>query len=145
MNQWISSCAGPVFAWLADYYLAASLLLLSALVGRRWVRQPAHRILIAWTLMFELIALAVVCMLPFWPRVSLFVAAPPSPVVAAVEPPPIVEQQPAVRMPDALDGPRPTPTMAGREVVEPVAAEPFQAETQLAQSPAAPPAAASRV
>jgi protocatechuate 3,4-dioxygenase beta subunit/Zn-dependent protease with chaperone function len=98
MNASISSLAGSVFNWLADYYLAATLLLILALVARRWVRQPAHRIVIAWALMFELVALAIVCMLPFWPRMSFYVAAPPAPAVAVVEPAPIVERQHSLPM-----------------------------------------------
>ena len=93
MNAAISLYAGPVFNWVADFYLAATLLLLLSLVARRWVRQPAHRIVIAWTLMFELIALAIVCMLPFWPRISFYVAPPPAPAVANIEPMPIIEQE----------------------------------------------------
>ena len=33
MNAWISLFAGPVLGWLADYYLAATLLLVLALVA----------------------------------------------------------------------------------------------------------------
>jgi len=58
--------ASHLVHWLLDYYLAATLLLVVACLGWRWVRQPAHRITAAWTVMLELIALAVVCALPFW-------------------------------------------------------------------------------
>ncbi len=60
-----------LLGWLADYHLAATLLLLVAFAAWRWIRQPVHRILVAWTVMLELIVLAIVCALPFWPRVSL--------------------------------------------------------------------------
>ena len=85
MNASITLLAGSVLGWLADYYLLATLLLLIPLACWRWVRQPAHRILIAWTVMLELAMLAVVCALPFWPRVSFIAAAPreAAPVVAA--------------------------------------------------------------
>ena len=44
--------------------------------------------------MLELAVLAVVCMLPFWPRISFYVAPQPSPAIAAVEPMPIIEREP---------------------------------------------------
>ena len=62
--------------WLTDYYLAATLLLLASLAGWRWIRQPAHRIMAAWIVLVELVVLAVVCAMPFWPRVSLMAAVP---------------------------------------------------------------------
>ena len=67
--------AGLLVGWLTDYYLAATLLLLALLAGWRWIRQPAHRIMAAWIVLVELIVLAVVCAMPFWPRVSLMAAA----------------------------------------------------------------------
>ena len=60
MSTLFTSLGDPMLAWLGDYYFVATLLLLAALVGRRFVRQPAHRILIAWTVMLELVVLAVV-------------------------------------------------------------------------------------
>ena len=68
MNIKFTSLCHSVLCWLADYYLAATLLLVMAWVGWRWVRQPVHRIAAAWTVMLELFVLAVVCALPFWPK-----------------------------------------------------------------------------
>jgi Zn-dependent protease with chaperone function len=79
MNRAAISLAG----WLGDYYLLATLLLLAALVAWRCVRQPVHRMLIAWTVMLEMFALAVVCALPFWPRISLRAARAPAAEPAA--------------------------------------------------------------
>ena len=70
MNASDTSLAGALVGWVANYYLAATLLLALVLVGWRWIRQPVHRLLMAWTVMLELLVLAVVCTLPFWPRVT---------------------------------------------------------------------------
>ncbi len=114
------SFAGFLVGWLADYYLAATLLLLVSFAGWRWVRQPAHRLMVAWSVMIELIALAVVCGLPFWPKVSLIVTTSPA-AEAVVEPPtasepdfvpPPVQFDPVVKVEDfvrqAPDGPEPS-------------------------------------
>jgi hypothetical protein len=91
MNASIASLGNLVLTWLADYYLVATFLLLATLIGWRWVRHPAHRILIAWTVMLELAVLAVVCALPFWPRVSL--------IASAVESEPSHEEPATANMP----------------------------------------------
>ena len=78
----MNAISSLLVAWLTDYYLAATLLLLVLLIGWRWMRQPAHRILAAWIVLLELVVLAAVCAVPFWPRVSLMASAPhqlPSP------------------------------------------------------------------
>ena len=58
-------------AWLADFYLLATLLMLVALAARRRIRQPAQRLTVNWVVAVELAALAAVCALPFWPRIPL--------------------------------------------------------------------------
>ena len=70
MNASSASFAGPLAGWLTDYYVLATPLLLAAFVGWRWVRQPAHRIMVAWIVILELTVLAVVSALPSWPRVE---------------------------------------------------------------------------
>ncbi len=81
-------------AWLADFYLLATLLMLVALAARRRIRQPAQRLTVNWVVAVELAALAVVCTLPFWPRIPLLAAH---------------TEKPAVETPVAAD---PTPTPA---------------------------------
>ncbi len=76
MNAWIAAVAASLAGWLADFYLLATLLLLFAFVGWRSIRQPVHRLTVAWAVMVELALLAVVCASPGWPRLSLIVAAP---------------------------------------------------------------------
>ncbi len=99
-------------AWLADFYLLATLLMLVALAARRWIRQPAQRLALNWVVAVELAALGVVCALPFWPRVSLRRA--PVPKVAVTAPlvldhdemsrPVPMPRTPFPRMPAAVPG-----------------------------------------
>ncbi len=70
MNE-TTGAASLFVGWLADYYLAATLLLALSWIAWRWVRQPVHRIAVAWSVMLELILLAAVCATPFWPRIPL--------------------------------------------------------------------------
>ena len=84
MNASDTSWAGALIGWVANYYLAATLLLGLTLAGWRWIRQPAHRLLVAWIVMLELLVLAVVCALPFWPRISLLAPTPPAAPVAGI-------------------------------------------------------------
>ena len=74
MNPLLLRSAESLTAWLADYFLLATILLATALVAFRLVRQPKRRILIAWVIAAELIALAAVCSLPNWPRIPLLPA-----------------------------------------------------------------------
>lgn len=71
MNPSAAAFAQFLAAWLADYYLLATLLLGVGWLAFRWVRQPARRLAIAWIVMIELALLAVVCGLPGWPRISV--------------------------------------------------------------------------
>ena len=75
MNPPIAFSADGLVRWLADFYLLATLLLLIAIVARRWIGQPAHRLTVAWLVAAELAVLAVVCALPSWPRFSLVAPA----------------------------------------------------------------------
>lgn len=86
---------GLVVGWLSDYYLAATLLLCATLAGWRWIRQPAHRVMAAWIVLVELIALALACAMPFWPRVSLIAAAPQEVAVTS----PVIDEQPRLAQP----------------------------------------------
>ena len=67
--------AAGLIRWLADFYLLATVLLLIAMAARRCIRQPLHRLTLAWVVTLELAALAVVCALPGWPRIALLDAA----------------------------------------------------------------------
>jgi tetratricopeptide (TPR) repeat protein len=66
--------------WLADFYLLATLLTLVAILARRWLRQPARRLTVGWIVAVELTALAVICALPFWPRIPVLGATSRNPV-----------------------------------------------------------------
>jgi beta-lactamase regulating signal transducer with metallopeptidase domain len=76
MNWSFAASAESLTGWLADFYLLATLLLVLGCVALRWTRQPVRRLSVAWTLIVELVVLAVVCALPGWPRISLIGAAP---------------------------------------------------------------------
>ena len=80
--------------WLADFYLLATLLMLVAIVARRWIRQPAQRMTVHWIVAVELAVLAAVCAMPFWPRISLRGAA---------------AEKSAVETPKAAEGPMSVP------------------------------------
>src|SRR5208282_367638 len=82
--------------WLADFYLLATLLMLVAIVARRWIRQPAQRLTVHWIVAVELAVLAAVCAMPFWPRVSLRGAAAQK---SAVEKPVVAEDKMSVPAP----------------------------------------------
>lgn len=71
MNLLSHFSAIGLVGWLADFYLPATLLMLVAIVARRWVRQPAQRLTVHWIVAVELAVLAAVCAMPFWPRISL--------------------------------------------------------------------------
>jgi Zn-dependent protease with chaperone function len=86
-----------LLGWLVDYYLLATLLLLAVCLSWRWIRQPAHRITAAWIVMIELLALAVVCALPFWPRISLVAESSPKAAPLAIvqeQSQPVIPQRP---------------------------------------------------
>src|SRR5271166_4958344 len=97
--KWLSdfSAVGLV-AWLVDFYLLATLLMLVAIAARRWIRQPAQRVTVHWIVAVELATLAVVCALPFWPRISLLRATLPKPAVKS----PLTADGEQVSMPVAM-------------------------------------------
>jgi protocatechuate 3,4-dioxygenase beta subunit len=72
MSAWWDSLA----VWLADYYLAATLLLAAACAALALVRQPARRLAVGWAAMGSLAVLAVLAALPGWPRLSIHPPAP---------------------------------------------------------------------
>lgn len=131
----ISSAAG-IAGWLADFYQATGLLLLFPLVARRWIRQPAHRLTLAWIVGFESLALAAICALPGWPRVSLH---SPRDAKAVVNSPAFVENDPA---------PLPEPHRVKRlprELAGPTSSHPVIDAPCEAAEPVAPPAVSRRV
>ncbi len=79
MNSWTSATA----LWVADYYLAATMLLLIAWTAVCLVRQPIHRVTVAWMTMAGLAVLIVACSLPAWPRVPVLSLLPAPPVPSA--------------------------------------------------------------
>ena len=60
MNTSLIALAESLVGWLADFYLLATVLLGLSFLGLRWVRQPVHRLSVAWIVMIELGVLAVV-------------------------------------------------------------------------------------
>jgi hypothetical protein len=67
MNAWASAFG----LWSADYCLLATILILVALLVMRFLRQPVRRLTGGWITMGGLTILAVICCLPFWPRVPI--------------------------------------------------------------------------
>jgi beta-lactamase regulating signal transducer with metallopeptidase domain len=61
----------PWQSWLVDYYLLATIVLAAAMAAVAFLRQPVHRISVAWGAMIALVALAVILALPGWPKVQL--------------------------------------------------------------------------
>lgn len=94
MNAWYDYA----FAWFADYYLLATIMLAVVLASSHIVRQPARRIAIAWSTAGGLLLMAVLVALPGWSVVHLFGAAPPRPELLAPVP---IESAP-----DLLENPR---------------------------------------
>lgn len=76
MNSWPSAVA----LWVADYYLLATLLLFLTWAAMRFVRQPVHRLTLAWVTMAGLAVLAATCSLPTWPRFQTISILPDRPV-----------------------------------------------------------------
>jgi beta-lactamase regulating signal transducer with metallopeptidase domain len=85
MNASSFSFAGWLLGWMVDYTILATVFLAALLLARRWIRQPAHRLTLAWIVTVELLVLAVVCAMPFWPRISLARAAASQEAAVAVD------------------------------------------------------------
>jgi hypothetical protein len=66
MNTFTDMCA----VWLADFYIAATLLLAATFVVNRFLRQPVQRLAVAWATTIGLGGLIVLCALPDRPSVS---------------------------------------------------------------------------
>ena len=103
MNVLNEVAAAGLLAWLADFYLLATLLMLVALAARRWIRQPVQRLTVHWVVAVELAALAVVCTLPFRPRISL--------LAAAAQKSPVESPVPATAEPMSMPAPMPRTTL----------------------------------
>jgi beta-lactamase regulating signal transducer with metallopeptidase domain len=54
--------------WLADFELAATVLLGVTLIAMRWIRQPAQRVALGWVVSLALLVLLAVTAVPAWPR-----------------------------------------------------------------------------
>lgn len=67
MNAWIEAMA----YWLADFYLAATVLFVAALVAMRACSQPAKRLAVAKAAVVAAALLAGLCALPGWSIFSL--------------------------------------------------------------------------
>lgn len=112
MNASFARLAGPLTSWLADYYLAATLVLLATFLAWRWMRQPVCRLAVAWMAMFQLVFLAFVCAAPFWPKISLVASNPREAEISAAATPTDVapkNMKPEIRP----ERPRPVEKRAG--------------------------------
>jgi beta-lactamase regulating signal transducer with metallopeptidase domain len=101
-------------AWLWDYYLLASALLLVALVATSFIRQPVRRRAIAWSAVAALFALAVLCAWPDWAQVHIVPPAAAQPAWTEDLQPivgPIIQQ---VELPAI--GPAEAPVVAATEI-----------------------------
>jgi protocatechuate 3,4-dioxygenase beta subunit len=67
MTNWIE----PLALWLADFYLAATILLAAAAVLLAVVKQPARRMAVAWGTLCGLLLAAVLCQSASRPRLAL--------------------------------------------------------------------------
>ena len=80
MNLWASAIA----LWIADLYFLATLLLLFTRGAMRFVRQPLHRLKVAWVTFASLAFLAALCCVPIWPRFQIISVLPTEPVSEAL-------------------------------------------------------------
>jgi len=82
MTPWLEGFA----LWLADFYLAATLLLLAACAALTLLKQPARRMAVAWGTCIALLLAAVLCGVASRPRVDLrgHLASPAPQVVEIV-------------------------------------------------------------
>ncbi len=113
MTPWLEAIA----LWLADFYLAATILLVLAGVALCLIKQPAWRMALAWGTLVSLLVAAVFCLLASRPRIDprqLFareersavpvetsVRPAPEPAVSEI---PFAPEQPAPRQ--QIDRPR---------------------------------------
>jgi beta-lactamase regulating signal transducer with metallopeptidase domain/protocatechuate 3,4-dioxygenase beta subunit len=93
MNSWLEFFG----LWLADFYLAATILLTMAAILFTMIRQPARRMAVAWGSLLGLLVASGLCLLPSRPRFDLrpFFTRPESRVTQA-EPAPVPIASPSV-------------------------------------------------
>src|SRR5262245_26371475 len=92
-------------AWLIDYALLATVVLIAAVALRWCFRDPSQRVALAWGTWLGLLLLAVVIALPQWPRLAVVsrsaaVAEAPAEQRAAVRidvPLELITEQPVAR------------------------------------------------
>lgn len=83
--------------WLADFYLAATLLLLAACAALTLLKQPARRMAVAWGTFIALLLAAFLCGVASRPRVDLrSLIARPAPLAVEVMPNDAVPSSPTV-------------------------------------------------
>ena len=61
----------PWQSWLADFYLLSAILLAVALAAMNSLRQPVHRMSVAWAATLALVGLGLILAMPGWPKVRL--------------------------------------------------------------------------
>lgn len=118
-----------VARWLADYYLLASVLLVTAL-GLSWlIAQPARRVSLTRATLAGLVLLAMLCALPGWSVVHLMTREASPPAAAIVRP--VIERETAAVETTPVEAPvaRPLPEVPAS--VSPPAAAPVPGTTRL--------------
>jgi len=89
--------------WLADFFLAATVLLAAALVAIRCCRQPAKRLAVAKAVIVAIGVLAGLCALPGWSPISLAWTAPVEEAVAEVPGQTLVSEGAAAELAKVVD------------------------------------------
>jgi beta-lactamase regulating signal transducer with metallopeptidase domain/protocatechuate 3,4-dioxygenase beta subunit len=82
MNDFVDSFA----YWLADYYLATTVLFAAAVATLAWMKQPAKRMAVVKGTLLAAVLLIFLCALPGWSVVHLATTAPKSPRPTATTP-----------------------------------------------------------
>lgn len=110
-----------LFQWLADYYLLATVLLALALAAGRMLRQPVQRDFLATVTVLGLMALAILCATPTWPRLSLAKSNFTAPIqdrphAPSIRPPEIIVRQPREEIFKSIVPPRTILTSAPQPI-----------------------------
>jgi beta-lactamase regulating signal transducer with metallopeptidase domain len=67
----MKSAFDAIAYWVIDYYLAATFVLAVVAVAQRMIQQPARRLALYWGSLVGLTLLALLCILPGWPRIDV--------------------------------------------------------------------------
>src|SRR5215469_14066809 len=70
----MTSISNALWHWLVDYYALSTCVMAAVAAAMFAIRQPARRLVVAWSGLVGLAVLLVFAMLPGWPRTSLVVS-----------------------------------------------------------------------